>query len=80
MAQEHDVKWIKNTFAPNCKNEYFNADTLFGAIRAGFGYHNLPPEAQALVKPLMDAYEAERAGRQDPDRIAFGRKRQPVAK
>ena len=76
MAQTQDVKWIKNTFAPNCKNEYFNADTLFGIIRAGFGYDNLPPDAQALVRPKMEAFLAD-PSRKDtgPDYLAQARER-----
>ena len=80
MAQEQDAKWIKNTFAPNVRNKYFDEVTLFALLRAGFGFHNLSPKAQALVKSKLDAFKAARAGRPDPDRIAFGRKRPPVAK
>lgn len=49
---------IKNTFGPpNCITEYFTPGSLFGLLKAGFSYHDLPPEAQKMVDPVIDAYE-----------------------
>ena len=78
MTQEakEAPKMIKNTFAPDFGNEYFDADGLFALVRAGFGYGRLPPEAKAMVDPVLDAYESDpaRKGR-GPDHLELARQR-----
>ncbi|RNJ80224.1 MAG: hypothetical protein D9C04_02120 [Nitrosopumilus sp. B06] len=48
-------KRIKNTFAPNCDNEYFEPGALFSLCKYGFRFEKLPEEA----KKMMLEYEEE---------------------
>lgn len=47
---------LKNTFAPNCKNEYFTPATLAGLCRYGFSYDDLPKEGKQMVDEYMKGY------------------------
>ncbi len=47
---------IKNTFAPNFKNEYFDPVTLFGACRYSSLYNDLPKEGKKMVDAYVEEY------------------------
>ena len=54
-ANTPSLKRIKNTFAPNCTNEYLTPAMLFCACKYGFPYNDLPDEA----KKMLDEYCVE---------------------
>ncbi|RNJ77781.1 MAG: hypothetical protein EB829_06150, partial [Nitrosopumilus sp. H8] len=49
-------KRIKNTFAPDCDNEYFVPATLFSLCKYGFPFEKLPKEAKKMVEEYSDEY------------------------
>ncbi|RNJ76782.1 MAG: hypothetical protein EB828_02390 [Nitrosopumilus sp. D6] len=49
-------KRIKNTFAPNCRNEYFVPATLFSLCKYGFRFEKLPEEAKKMMLEYSEEY------------------------
>ncbi|RNJ76328.1 MAG: hypothetical protein EB828_03075 [Nitrosopumilus sp. D6] len=62
-------KQIKNTFAPNCDNEYFVPATLFSLCKYGFPFEKLPEEGKKMVLEFSEEYSktCTRAG----DKVTF---------
>ncbi len=56
----HGRKTIKNTFAPNCGNEYFTDATLFSLCKYGFPFDDLPEEAKEIVTEYEKEYSKKR--------------------
>ena len=48
---------IKNTFAPNCRNEYFVPATLYSLCRFGFPFKDLPEAAKKMVREYSAEYD-----------------------
>ncbi|RNJ80709.1 MAG: hypothetical protein D9C04_00295 [Nitrosopumilus sp. B06] len=55
-ADTHTSKRIKNTFAPNCDNEYFTPVTLFAACKYGLSFDKLPEEGKKMVLEYSEEY------------------------
>ncbi|RNJ77221.1 MAG: hypothetical protein EB829_07025 [Nitrosopumilus sp. H8] len=53
-GQTGTPKQIKNTFAPNCRNEYFVPATLFSLCRYGFQFEKLPEEGKMLLEYIKE--------------------------
>ena len=49
---------IRNTFAPNCRNEYFTPEMLFALMRQGFQLRDMPEEAREMARECSEQYEA----------------------
>ncbi|RNJ75173.1 MAG: hypothetical protein EB828_05635 [Nitrosopumilus sp. D6] len=56
MAATSTSKRIKNTFAPNCRNEYFTPVTLFAACKYGLSFEKLPEEGKKMVLEYSREY------------------------
>ncbi len=41
---------IKNTFVPDCENEYFTPSSLFYVCKYGFPFRELPEEGKRMVR------------------------------
>ena len=54
---------IRNTFAPNCRNEYFVPATLYSMCRFGFPFKDLPEGAKELVREYSNEYDRRFARR-----------------
>ncbi|RNJ75980.1 MAG: hypothetical protein EB828_03825 [Nitrosopumilus sp. D6] len=50
-------KRIKNTFAPNCRNEYFEPGALFYLCKYGFPFEKLPEEGKKMVREYTKEYD-----------------------
>ncbi|RNJ79837.1 MAG: hypothetical protein D9C04_03495 [Nitrosopumilus sp. B06] len=50
------MKRIKNTFVPNCDNEYFVPATLFSLCKYGFPFEELPEEAKKMLLEYEEEY------------------------
>ena len=48
---------IRNTFAPDCENEYFTPTTLFYLCKYGFPFKELPEEAKEMVLEFIEEYD-----------------------
>ncbi|MDA8029621.1 MAG: hypothetical protein MPK62_00515 [Alphaproteobacteria bacterium] len=44
---------IKNTFAPDCENEYFHEEEILLLCRHGFPYEKFPPEVKAIADKMV---------------------------
>ncbi|RNJ77452.1 MAG: hypothetical protein D9C04_01505 [Nitrosopumilus sp. B06] len=56
-AAANTSKQIKNTFAPNCDNEYFTSGSLFAECKYGFPFEKLPEEGKKMVLEYIDEYD-----------------------
>ena len=56
-ARASTSRRIKNTFAPNCRNEYFTPVTLHSLCRWGFPFEKLPEEAKEMVMEYCKEYD-----------------------
>ena len=56
-ASTSTSKRIKNTFSPNCRNEYFTPVTLFAECKYGFPFEKLPEEGKKMVLEYIDEYD-----------------------
>lgn len=50
-------KSIKNTFAPDCENKYFDAGALFSLCKFGFPFDKLPEVGQKMVLEYIKEYD-----------------------
>ena len=47
---------FKNTFAPNCRNEYFTESEILGLCKTGFPVDSLPKEARDIVDKMTERH------------------------
>ncbi|MDA7940492.1 MAG: hypothetical protein MPJ06_03565 [Nitrosopumilus sp.] len=87
----YDRTWrIRNTFAPDCDNEYFTPVTIFSLWKHGFPLRDMPEEAQKMALEYKKIYLARCTGpdekiviprlKVDPDGMVVGVEDEPAAK
>ena len=47
---------FKNTFAPNCRNEYFTESEILGLCKTGFPADRLPKDAREAVDKMTERH------------------------
>ncbi|MDA7943423.1 MAG: hypothetical protein MPJ06_05375 [Nitrosopumilus sp.] len=48
---------IKNTFAPDSRNEYFTENEIMGLCRMGFPISRMPKEAREVAERMVDRHD-----------------------